>query len=57
MVRQGDMILNPFFGQNFTLSVIATAYELPLDTPLHGDALKGLWFKYWWGINGARSGR
>lgn len=56
-VRKGEKIINPFFAEDFTLSVISTAYKLPLDKPLHNDALKGLGLKYWWGINGARSGR
>ena len=56
-VRKGGKLINPFFGENFTLSVISTAYALPVDEPLHEDALKSLGFKYWWGMNGARSGR
>ena len=55
-VRCGGQILNPFIGQ-FTIAAIATSYALATDRPLHADALKAGGLRYWWGINGAQSGR
>jgi len=55
-VRSGDRILNPFI-ENFSIAVIATSYELAADRPLHRTALKSRGLRYWWGINGAQSGR
>jgi len=56
-VRQGDRLVNPFLGDEFTIAVVSTAYDLPVDKPLHRDALKPLGTRYWWGMNGAQSGR
>ena len=55
-VRSGDRILNPFI-ENFSIAVIATSYELAADRPLHRTALNSRGLRYWWGINGAQSGR
>ena len=55
-VRDGDGILNPYID-NFSIAVIATDYELATDRPLHADALRARGLRYWWGINGAQSGR
>ncbi len=56
-VRQGETIVNPFLGEKFSLAAISTEYELALDPPLHASALKTGGPRYWWGINGAQSGR
>ena len=45
-------------GQRYSRAVVSTSYELVADEPLHVAALRlttGL--RYWWGINGAQSGR
>lgn len=56
-VRQGDGLVNPFIENGFSLAVIATDYELPVDRPLSPKALsKKNSLHYWWGIKGARSG-
>lgn len=55
-VRDGERIVNPFV-ENFSLAVVATNYELATDQPLHASALKSKGLRYWWGINGAQSGR
>ncbi len=56
-VRRGEAIENPWLGDRFCLAVIATDYQLPVDRPLASGALKAGGPKYWWGINGAQSGR
>ncbi len=56
-VRKGANIESPFLGSRFSVAAVSTAYELPPDRPLHVEALKARGLRYWWGINGARSGR
>lgn len=56
-VRRGDEIVNPYLDRDFTLAAISTDYALAIDRPLHADALKARGLAYWWGVNGARSGR
>ncbi len=55
-VRQGDRLANPFLD-SFSLAVVSTAYNLAFDRPLAASALKAKNLRYWWGINGAQSGR
>ena len=55
-VRDGDSIRNPYID-NFSIAVIATNYDLATDRPLHARALKARGLRYWWGLNGAQSGR
>ena len=54
--RDGEGIANPFIGSNFSLAVVSTDYPLATDAPLAAGARAG-GFRYWWGLNGARSGR
>ncbi len=57
-VARNTGLFNPFLGSRFSLAVITTEYRLPHDRPLAEstkDATKGP--RFWWGINGARSGR
>ena len=58
-VRAGEGIENPYLGPRFAVAAVSTDYELIPDRPLRADALgpgaTGL--RYWWGINGAQSGR
>ncbi len=55
-VRQGDYLANPFVDK-FSLAVVSTDYDLALDRPLAEGALKAKNLRYWWGLNGAQSGR
>jgi ferredoxin len=57
-VREGDSLKHPWIGDGFSLAVVATNYALETDVPLASSALReaqGL--RYWFGINGAQSGR
>ena len=56
-VRRGAFIENPYIGRSFSLAAVSTDYELVCDLPLRADALGANGLAYWWGINGARSGR
>lgn len=56
-VRTGSAIENPYLGRRFSLAAVATDYALIPDRPLHADALGRQGLRYWWGINGAQSGR
>ncbi len=55
-VRQSGRLANPFVDA-FSLAVVTTNYELVLDRPLAARALKAKGLHYWWGQNGAQSGR
>ena len=56
-VRHDGIIESPYIGRNFSLAAISTDYALEVDLPLRTDALKANGLAYWWGINGAQSGR
>ncbi len=56
-VRRGERLVNPYLGEDFVAAAISTDYALPVDLPLRADALKPHGPRYWWGINGAMSGR
>jgi hypothetical protein len=56
-VRRGDAIESPYIGKSFSLAAISTDYALAVDLPLRADALGAKGLAYWWGINGAQSGR
>ena len=56
-LRDGDALFNPYVGQDFALTVVTTDYALPEDDPLRNDAANARGLRYWWGINGAQSGR
>ena len=56
-VRRGEAIENPYLGTRFTLAAVSTDYALAVDLPLRQDALRAKGLAYWWGINGAQSGR
>jgi ferredoxin len=56
-VRDGEALRNPYV-EAFALAAVTTDYEMAADRPLAAAALaqaKGL--RYWWGRNGAQSGR
>ena len=55
-LRQGGGLVNPFV-EAFSLTAVSTDYPLALDRPLAQAALKARGLRYWWGIDGARSGR
>ena len=58
-VRTGEVIENPYLRRRFALAAVSTDYELTPDRPLHADALGpgATGMRYWWGIDGAQSGR
>ena len=56
-LRQGEEIYNPFVGHDFSLAVVTTDYQLACDRPLAAAALKAKGIGYWFGLNGATSGR
>jgi reductive dehalogenase len=56
-VRCGEGVDNPYFGMRFSLAAVSTDYVLAVDRPLRADALAARGLRYWWGINGAQSGR
>jgi len=55
-VHDGKRALSPFFAANFAAVCITTDYALQPDTPLAPTA-RAQPLAYWWGINGATSGR
>ena len=57
-VRVNDSLCNPFVDGNFSLAVVSSDYPSALDRPLSATALKtAKSTRYWWGMNGAQSGR
>ena len=57
-VRDGTALRNPYVDRGFSLAAVTMAYEVATDEPLALAALgKAGGFRYWLGINGARSGR
>ncbi|MEZ5590179.1 MAG: hypothetical protein R3F53_05530 [Gammaproteobacteria bacterium] len=51
-------IVNPFLGQQFALALVSTDYALATEQALSAKALRrARGIRYWWGINGAQSGR
>jgi len=56
-LRDGDRLVHPYIGTGFALACVSTEYALAEDRPLHTDALSARGVGYWWGLNGARSGR
>jgi reductive dehalogenase len=53
---EGDGIMSPFIGHRFAAVAVTTDYALATDLPLAPDARVGR-LRYWFGINGATSGR
>jgi reductive dehalogenase len=56
-VRRGERFVNPYVGRDFALAVVSTDYQLAADQPLAEAALHAKGLRYWWGVNGAQSGR
>ncbi|MEM7426190.1 MAG: hypothetical protein AAF441_08840, partial [Pseudomonadota bacterium] len=56
-LRRGDRLDNPYIRSGFQLAAISTAYSMACDAPLAASAGDAKGLRYWWGINGARSGR
>ncbi len=57
VVRQDEVLRNPFIKGGFSIAAVSTAYELEVDRPLAKAALGRLGLRYWLGRNGATSGR
>jgi reductive dehalogenase len=55
--RFGESVVSPFLEDNIVLAAITTAYALAIDLPLSPVRHAGKSLRYWWGINGAESGR
>ncbi|MGI9415325.1 MAG: Fe-S protein [Hyphomicrobiales bacterium] len=56
-LRDGAGLTNPYAGRRFALASVSTDYALSQDDPLGAAAVRAMGLHYWWGINGARSGR
>jgi reductive dehalogenase len=56
-VRTAAGLEAPFIGARFSIAAVSTDYALAVDLPLRADALRAGGLRYWWGINGAQSGR
>ena len=54
--RNNNQVVSPFFGTQYASSIIITDYAMATDQPLASQATVNR-LRYWWGINGARSGR
>ena len=54
--RQEGALASPFIGQGFALAAVTADYALAVDLPLAAGA-KVNPLRYWWGMNGAVSGR
>ncbi|NKC15498.1 MAG: Fe-S protein [Gammaproteobacteria bacterium] len=54
--QDSDCMRNPYV-EAFSLAVVTTDYELAVDEPLAVAALQAKGAAYWFGINGATSGR
>ena len=57
VVRRGSDIENPYLANRFSLAVVSTDYAAAIDRPLARRALGAKGLRYWWGQNGAQSGR
>ncbi len=57
VVRRGGDIENPYLAKRFSLAVVSTEYAAAIDRPLAQRALDAKGLRYWWGQNGAQSGR
>jgi len=55
-LRAEDGLRNPYLD-DFSIAVVTTDYPVATDKPLHESALKARGLAYWWGLNGAQSGR
>ena len=55
-LRTDDGLRNPYLD-DFSIAVVTTDYALAIDKPLHASALNARGLAYWWGVNGAQSGR
>jgi reductive dehalogenase len=51
-----DRLHNPYLA-SFAIAVVTTDYALATDKPLHASALNAKGLAYWFGLNGAQSGR
>ena len=56
-LRGDGEIINPYLNDRFALAVVTTEYELAIDQPLSREARNVSSIRYWWGHNGAPSGR
>ena len=55
--RTGDVVVSPFLDDQIVLAVVTTDYELATDLPLRATRYRNRGLRYWFGVNGAESGR
>lgn len=55
--RNNDSVVSPYLGDRITLAVVITDYELATDLALAPKFNTARGLRYWFGINGAASGR
>lgn len=55
--RDKDNVVSPYLGDQITVAVVTTDYELATDLALAPTFNAGKGLRYWFGINGAESGR
>jgi reductive dehalogenase len=55
--RGADGVVSPYLEDRISLAAVTTAYPLACDLPLAPVRRAGAGWRYWWGINGAESGR
>ncbi len=55
--RTDQGLANPYIKDGYVFAAVTTDYPAATDQPLHADALQARGLAYWWGINGAQSGR
>lgn len=56
-LRDDEGIFNPYLEKDFVVSVVTTSYPLETNPPLAAAARSAKDLGYWWGRNGAQSGR
>jgi reductive dehalogenase len=56
-IRNEGRLEHPYLGAAFSLAAISTDYALAIDLPLDEGARDARGLAYWFGINGAQSGR
>ena len=55
--RSEGGVVSPFLDDHISLAAVSTSYDLATDLPIAPTRHAGAGWRYWWGINGAESGR
>ena len=56
-IRRDGRLVNPYIDGEFALAAVTTSYQVATDLPLAEDQPDPRGLAYWWGMNGAVSGR